>query len=171
MGTPCPRKLHRRGFYGRYRTADSAHHDAVVDCYRCPLSGRTFSVVPEGMMPYRPLPAEQAASYADQQALGELPRDCQTREPVIAGSAAQRRSWQSFWAAFNVHAVILASLSGTDLASKPAAVWKALRHPGPDHTRRPASAILGSLHGHQTSLAKSYLSLRPWWEGGLARGP
>ena len=122
-------------------------------------------------MPYRALPAEQAASYADQQALGELPGDCQAREPVIAGSAAQRRSWQGFWAAFGAHALVLAGLSRIDLASKPAAVWKALRHPGPGGTRRAAAAILGCLHGHRTSLTKSYLSLKPWWDGGLARGP
>jgi hypothetical protein len=121
------------------------------------------------MMPYRALPSEEAASYADQQSADQLPP--QTAEFVVAGSRAQRRSWQSFWAAFSAHAFILAGLCGVDLSSNPETVWRALRYSTPERARRKAADILVSLRKQSTSFTKSYLSLKPWWEGGLARGP
>ena len=165
MGTPCPGKLQRRGGYWRYESAKSKERDAFTYCFRCPLSGRCFSVIPEGMMPYRPLRAEEAGAYADQQSQSSHGPE----ETVIADEGAQRRSWQSFWSAFSTHAVILAGIFGIDLASAPAEVWKTLR--GRGDKRRWVEAILIELHTHQTSLVKSYLSHKPWWAGGLARGP
>jgi hypothetical protein len=67
MDTPCPRCLHFHDIYARFRSADSIEKDAVVFCFRCPLCGAHFSVIPEGMMPYRPLPVDDAQRYGDQQ--------------------------------------------------------------------------------------------------------
>lgn len=164
MGTPCPRKLQRKGGYWRYHSAQSDERDALVECYRCALSGRCFSVIPEDMMPYRALRAEEAGAYADQQSqCGDGPE-----QMVIAKSGRQRRVWQSFWSAFSAHALLLAGILGEDLASSPVDVWQVLRGRG---EQRRVGAILIGLHAHQTSLTKSYLSLKPWWAGGLARGP
>lgn len=165
MDTPCPRKLHRKAFYWRYGSADSVEKDVPVDCFRCPLCRRCFSVIPEGMMPYRPLPSAAAAAYADQQS-GLI----DIAETVAAQSARQRRSWQSFWGAFVIHAIVLAGILGIDLNSKPPVIWKALRH-RKNGNSTPASAILIELHAWRTSFTFSYLSLKPWWDGGLARGP
>lgn len=165
MGTPCPRKLQRKGGYWRYRSAQSEERDALVECYRCPLSGRCFSVIPEDMMPYRPLSAEEVGAYADQQ--GQCGYGAE--QMIIATSGRQRRGWQGFWSAFSAHALLLAGILGVDLASGPAEVWQALR--GQGEQRRRVGAILIGLHAHQTSLTGSYWSLKPWWAGGLARGP
>ncbi len=74
MGTPCPCTLHRKDFYWRYRHANSMEKDVLVECLRCPLSSRCFSIIPEGMMPYRSLPSSEAGTYANHQS-GLLPRE------------------------------------------------------------------------------------------------
>jgi hypothetical protein len=172
MGTACPGKLQRRGGYWRYGSSESEEQDTLVLCYRCPLSGRCFSEIPEGMMPYRALEVEEAGAYADQQSQGDS-FQCDSgsveKVMVIANGASQRRSWQSFWSAFGAHAMILAGMMGIDLGSNPDEVWRTLR--GSGNNRRSVGAILIELHSYQTSLTKSYLSLKPWWAGGLARGP
>jgi hypothetical protein len=73
-------------------------------------------------------------------------------------------SLQRFWAAFGIHAAILAAILGDPLDSSPASVWRSLRQ-----RWGTATDILIALHAHHTSLTNSYLSIKPWWLGGLAR--
>lgn len=56
--------LHRHGRYCRYARAGG---DALVQVQRfiCPRCGRTTSVIPEGMFPYRSVPVEKFQQHMD----------------------------------------------------------------------------------------------------------
>jgi hypothetical protein len=169
MGTPCPRRVHLHQYYFRYFTTCAIERFAVTACFRCPLCFAHFSVIPAGMMPYRPLSAGDAQRYADQRSRlnilstdPPLPaEDCRHFSP----NDSHRANLQRYWTAFCCHSLFLAGILGIALDSEPAFVWRTLRH-----RWGTSIGIHRALRAHHTNLTKSYLSLKPWWLGGLARG-
>ena len=177
LGVSCPRSLQRHGCYLRYYSPDSTEKDAIVLDYHCEVCHAHFSVIPENMAPYRRVPSDLAQRYGDQQSrcdseASQLPLEDENPEHLIPNSPHQRRTLQSHWQAFTQHALILVGLLSIALDSSPELIWRKLRqHP---HLSPPAArsvrSILLALNIYQTALTKSYLSLKPWWQGGLARG-
>ena len=160
--------LERCGCYLRFYSADSEERDAIVLDFRCEVCRAHTSVIPENMSPYRRLPSSHAQHYGDQQsrldpASAKVPLDDEDTEYLFP-QGRQRRIMQSFWSAFCLHAIYLAGNYGFQLDSSPESVWRQLRQAGT------VRKVLVALAGHQTSLTKNYLSLKPWWQGGLARG-
>lgn len=58
-------KLHSNGSYQHYRGTEGRKL-VEVKCYRCPRCGHTWSVIPEGMMPYRSMPVSRCEELLDE---------------------------------------------------------------------------------------------------------
>jgi hypothetical protein len=121
------------------------------------------------MQPYRSETVEDAQRFGDQRSRLNLPDDApellDENKEHLSLPCQQRDSLQRFWEVYGIHAFVLAGILGMAPNSPPSTVWRALR------TRwGTLSDVLIALHAHHTSLTKSYLSLKPWWLGGLARG-
>jgi hypothetical protein len=163
MGVRCPRILHIHEYY--FRNGG----DFIVPCFQCPLCFSSSSAIPKGLQPYRSEIVEDAQRFGDQRSRLNLPDDApelpgENKEPLSI-HVEQRDSLQRFWEIFGIHAFFLSGILGIAPNSPPSTVWRALR------TRwGTLSDVLIALHAHHTSLTKSYLSLKPWWLGGLARG-
>lgn len=167
MDTSCPGKVHLHQYYFRNCIADG-EREVVTACFRCSLCFAHFSVIPAGMMPYRPVASDDAQRFADQRSRLHIP---DSEPPLPAENVSHfsprpdfREMLQSFWSAFSFHSLIPAGILGIALDSSPATVWRTLRH-----RYGTISDVYRALQAHHTSLTKSYLSLKPWWLGGLAR--
>jgi hypothetical protein len=176
LGVGCPQFLERCGCYLRFYSADSVEKDAVVLDFRCEVCCAHFSVIPENMEPYRRVPSDIAQRYGDQQSrfdsgASQLPLDDEVPEPFFP-AGRQRPILQSYWLAFEKQSVVLAGIHGFPLDCSPEMIWRQLRqkpYASPPASRC-VSSILLDLRTHHTALTKCYLSLKPWWQGGLARG-
>lgn len=120
------------------------------------------------MMPYRPDAVEDAQQFGDQRSRLNLPDDApelpgENKEPLSIHDE-HRDSLLRLWEIFGTHAFFLAGILGIAPNSPPSTIWRHLRHKWGT-----LSHVLIALHAHHTSLTKSYLSLKPWWLGGLAR--
>lgn len=58
--------LHKHGIFTRWRGVDGACSE-LVQRYICPRCRRTWSVIPQGMMPYRSIEVERFEELADSQ--------------------------------------------------------------------------------------------------------
>ena len=68
---PCPgevreglKKVHRHGSYERYRKPEGAEKIAIP-VFRCVLCGQYLSVLPDDMLPYRPIGVEKVEQHLD----------------------------------------------------------------------------------------------------------
>lgn len=68
-------KVHRNGGYHRYRGADGAER-VWVEQFLCVRCGQTFTVVPDDMLPYRPIEVGKLERWLDAayQATTEVPK-------------------------------------------------------------------------------------------------
>lgn len=78
--------MHKHGSYERYRKPDGVEKIAI-EVFRCVLCGQYLSVLPDDMLPYRPIGVEEVeqhfdAEYADGKELSsltEIEKGCLTR--------------------------------------------------------------------------------------------
>lgn len=156
-------RLQRHGRYERYGEA-SGERRVIVERFLCPRCGRTWSVIPDGMLPYRSLGVARFEGYLDAEngvagegarppPAPEIERGCirrarkilSERTNFLCGLLGQQMPW----------------LENKDFGC----FWRALRKLGPltDMLARLAREF-------KTSLLGCYRSFRPHWERATSSG-
>ncbi len=150
----CPhcgqRGLHRHGAYQKHSKVDGlADEDQkTIQRYLCPLCGRTCSVLPDDMLPYRPISAKLTQAWFDAAVRGD------TGPPVTEKEGGcLRRAFKRFTERV---APLTAILGQMIRVIKPTAqkLWQALRTFGNlrDILRLLAQKFNTSLLGHYRCL-------------------
>lgn len=144
------KKVHKHGSYERYRKPDGAEKIAI-EVFRCVLCGQYFSVLPDDMLPYRPIGVEKVEEHFDAQyAKGEGPQECTEVEKGCLTRAVK---------SFAQHTQSLCTKLGQIIEGiRPGAreLWRALRQFGglKDILRELAEKF-------KTSLLRDYACLKP----------
>jgi len=145
MGTPCPRKVQRRGCYG------TKSSEMPTFCFRCTLCDKLFSVRPKGQLPHQSKSAEQIAQCIENTL--SVPDNANNK------SAPDKRWQRRAFNAFESQRMLLAALFSMNLDSSAKDVW--------DHLKRRhgnTQSIVEELHrASGLSLTGTYRCLRPWW--------
>ena len=161
-GRECPecggsQILHKHGIYWRHRGVEGDER-VQVQRYLCPRCGHTWSVIPEGMMPYRSLEVARLEELADERfglagggarpppatekEEGSIRRACKVlskRIPFLCGLLGQ----------------LMPVLGGADING----FWRAVRELGS------TKGILVRLaRDFKTALLGCYRNLRAFWE-------
>ena len=161
-GNACPicggcQKFHRHGVYRRYRGVEGGEV-VEVKRYLCPRCGRTWSVIPAGMMAYRSMEVERMEELADERfglADGSArPPPATEKEEGCIRRALKRLSKRiPFLCGLLGQQMPL--LVGGDIRG----FWRAMRELG---SSRDTLARLA--RDFKTSLLGCYRSLRAFWE-------
>jgi ssDNA-binding Zn-finger/Zn-ribbon topoisomerase 1 len=161
-GKACPQcggciRLHKHGRYTRWRGVDGAQAVEVVR-YICPRCRHTWSVIPEGMMPYRSLPVERFEQLTDKHfgLAGEDPRPPPATEKE---DGCIRRAIKKL----SIRIPFLCGLLGQQLPvfvnTDTCRFWQALRELGPT-----MNIMVQLACDFKTSLFGCYRSLRAFWQ-------
>ena len=161
-GNECPicggcQKFHRHGVYRRYRGVEGGEVVEVTR-YLCPRCGRTWSVIPAGMQPYRSLEVARLEQLCDEEfgltGRGARPPPATEKEEGCIRRALKKLSKRiPFLCGLLGQQVPL--LGSGDICG----FWRAMRELG--STR----GILARLaRDFKTSLLGCYRSLRSFWE-------
>ncbi|MFN2352717.1 MAG: DUF6431 domain-containing protein [Kiritimatiellia bacterium] len=72
----CPhcgrRKMHRHGHYWRYAPVDDRHGERIsIPRFFCRFCARTCSILPDHLLPYRPVRVERLQSFLDAELGGD----------------------------------------------------------------------------------------------------
>lgn len=135
-----------------------------VKRYRCPRCGRTWSVVPKDMLPYRPLGISRLEALMDQR-FGLA--DGGTRPPpaTVIEEGCIRRACKGVSERMTYLCGLLGQQMPLPAGKDIGWFWRALRKLGP------TEEILARLaRDFKTSLLGCYRSLRPHWERDAAPG-
>jgi hypothetical protein len=150
-------KLHRHGGYERYR-GTKARAQVRVHRYLCPRCGKTWSVIPQDMLPYRPLEISRLEALMDERfglaggsarpppateiEVGCIRRTCKRvseRMAFLCGLLGQQ----------------MPLLAGKDIGW----FWRSLRKLGPTE-----GTLARFIRDFKTSLLGCYRSLLPHWQ-------
>lgn len=143
--------INRHGHYMRHGDCDSLVPLERILRFLCLPCGRTISVLPDRMLPYRPISASLVEANFDAKA------NDQPEPPITEKeNGCLKRAWKRFGRRLDAHASALGQLVQTrNLAAKP--VWLQLRRLG----SLPEILLLLS-RSFNTSLLLDYQCLRPW---------
>jgi hypothetical protein len=145
-------KVHVHGSYERYANCDN-HEKEDIPVFLCVPCGRTISVLPDHMLPYRAVGVWRVEKHFDAQA-----NPSQT--PAPAATEKEKGCLKRAWARFQQRVAPLSATLGQMIqAVKPTAaqLWKQLRRQG-----NLAAILLKLAQPFNTSLLHHYLCLRPW---------
>jgi len=150
-------RLQCHGGYERYRDVDG-EEKVKVSRYLCPRCGRTWSVIPAGMLPYRSIGAECLERHLDEQSAmageGARPPPAPEIERGCIRRASERLSERTNF---------LCGLLGQQMPllenKELGCFWRALRKLGPLE-----DMLVRLAREFKTSLLGCYRSLRPHWE-------
>jgi hypothetical protein len=152
----CPvdgdHKIHRHDTYERYGDLNEITPPVVIIlrflCVRC---GRTISVLPDDLMPYRAIPVPLAEKYFDARANG-------TPEPPA--TEKEKGCLKRAWACFSQRVGPMIAVLGQMISRvKPCAteLWQELRQWGNLQV-----ILLQLAEPFKTSLLGDYSCLKPW---------
>lgn len=143
------KKVHKHSSYKRYRKPEGGEK-VTIDVFRCILCGQYFSVLPDDMLPYRPIGVEKVEQHFDAQyAEGKEP-ECTEIEKGCLERAVK---------SFVQHTQSLCNKLGQIVERiRPGTreLWRGLRRLG---GLREILRILAE--DFKTSLLRDYLCLRP----------
>lgn len=144
--------IYVHGSYARYGDCDGDTKDLNIPRYLCGRCGRTISVLPDDVLPYRAVRTDKVEKHF-QARVDETPPPAATEKE----KGCLKRAWRSF----ERHTTKLAAVLGQIIARvKPndgADLWKQLRQLGN------LEVILNLLADRfKTSLLRGYLCLEPW---------
>ena len=152
----CPvdqdHKIHCHAAYERYGDLNDQKPQVVVILrFLCVPCGHTISVLPDKMLPYRPIPVPLVEKHFDALA---------NATPPPAATPKEKGCLKRAWACFTGRVGALCAVLGQMIeAVQPSAtaLWKQLRQWGNLPT------ILRQLsEPFKTSLLRDYLCLKPW---------
>jgi hypothetical protein len=152
----CPVDLkhcvHRHGAYRRYGDCEEGEPSIEVLRYLCYLCGHTISVLPDGMLPYRPLRAELVEGHFDARAEGRS----EAAEAPEKQSGCLKRAWRRFTRRLDALASVLGQIVQIRQADAKR-IWRQLRRLG---NLREILRFLAEKF--KTSLLGDYRCLEPW---------
>ena len=144
-------KIHSHGHYCRHGNCDSLIPLEVILRFLCVFCGRTISVLPDYLPPYRPISVPKIEQYFDAKTSGQPPAPATENE-----SGCLKRAWVRFTQRTAALAATLGQMVQLVLP-EPKPIWLQLRRWGN------LSKILHLLgRSFNTSLLHDYLCLRPW---------
>ena len=143
--------MHHHGAYYRYANCDDLEKSVEVLRYRCCRCGRTISVLPDEMLPYRPLGTKLVEEHFDAQA-GEQ-AEAQLTEKEMG---CLKRAWHRFTQRLNAITFVLGQMMQIRL-SDAKLIWVQLRRLG---NLKVILRLLG--RKFKTSLLGDYQCLKPW---------
>lgn len=147
-------KVYAHGFYQRlanYLIALVAVH-LRIPRWLCVTCGRTFSVLPADLLPYRQVPVSAVQEYFDAQA-----QEAATPAASVLKEGCLKRAWLRFTLRLTALADDLGQLMQREDLADAKHFWQGLRRWGSlEQILRVLSADF------QTSLLQDYLCLRPW---------
>lgn len=143
--------INSHGHYMRHGDCDSLDPLERILRFLCLPCGRTISVLPDHLLPYRPISASLVEANFDARA------NHQPEPPVTEKeNGCLKRAWKRFGRRLDAHATALGQIVQTrNLAAKP--FWRQLRRLG----NLPDILLLLS-RSFNTSLLHDYHCLRPW---------
>lgn len=143
--------VNNHGHYLRYADCDSLVPLERILRFLCRPCGRTISVLPDSVLPYRPISTSLVEANFDAQA------QAQPEPPVTEKeSGCLKRAWKRFQRRLVAHATALGQIVQIrDAAAKP--VWLQLRRLG-----NLPEILLRLSRSFNTSLLHDYRCLRPW---------
>lgn len=161
-GSDCPQcngstRLHRHGSFTRWRGVDGTRPE-VVQRYLCPQCRRTWSVIPEGMMPYRSIEVERFEQLADSQLACD---DTEPRPPppTQKEEGCIQRALNKLPERIPLLCRLLGQQMPPPLGLDLASFWRALRK-----LASTSKILLRLARDFRTSLLRCYRSLLPHWK-------
>ncbi len=152
----CPgdakHSVHRHGAYYRYGNLEEEEKSIETLRYLCYPCQRTVRVLPDEMLPYRPLTTELVEEYFDAKA-GEQPQRAQIAEKE---SGCLKRAWHRFTQRLAALAAVLGQIVQIR-ESDAKRIWQQLRRLG---NLREILRFLA--RKFKTSLLGDYPCLKPW---------
>ena len=146
--------IHRHGHYDRYGDCHCPEGvGALVRIFRflCPPCGHTISVLPEDMLPYRPISAPKVQEHFDAKTSDVPPPPATEKE-----SGCLKRAWERFTRRTTALAATLGQMMQL-VFPEPKLTWLQLRRWG---NLSDILLLLG--RPFNTSLLLDYRCLRPW---------
>ena len=150
------RTLWYNGKYQRRYGADGAK-EVTVRCFRCPQCGLTWSVIPEGMLPYRNLPVARFEELMDAELAGEGARP----PPTVNEKSSVRRACKNLSQRLSLLCVLLGQQMPLEANTDLVCFWRALRKLGPT-----GDILVCLARDFKTSLLACYRSLQAHWARG-----
>ena len=157
----CPqcaggRKLWYNGKYPRRYGADG-NKQVSVRCFRCPQCGLTWSVIPEGLLPYRNLPVARFEELMDAELAGEGARP----PPTVNEKSSVRRAYKNLSRRLSFLCGLLGQQMPLEANTDLVCFWRALRKLGPT-----GDILVCLARDFKTSLLACYRSLQAHWARG-----
>jgi hypothetical protein len=144
--------IHDHGAYWRYANCDDLEKAIKVLRYLCYRCGHTISVLPDEILPYRPLKTELVEEHFDTRS-GEQPEEVELTEKE---SGCLKRAWHRFTRRLNALTSVLGQMMQIRL-SDAKLIWIQLRRLG---NLKVILHLLG--RKFKTSLLGDYRCLKPW---------
>jgi len=142
--------VHVHGHYDRWANCDDAKREDIPR-WLCVPCGHTISVLPEGMLPYRPISVPLVQAHFDAKASGQ---------PEPAVTEKERGCLKRAWHRFTRRLAALTAVLGQIMQirkSDAKQTWLRLRRLG-----NLEAILLRLARPFNTSLLHDYLCLRPW---------
>ena len=118
----CPKRLHRHGCYERFKNPSGEELRSIARFY-CSDCGHTVSVIPEEVLPYRPVQAHRVQAHFDQKAeVGTGPDP----PPSITEAGCLERAWSRFAARSATLRHVFGQLLPATIQN-PSHLWKEMR--------------------------------------------
>jgi hypothetical protein len=143
--------IHHHGCYSRYANCKDEQKEAI-DRFLCPPCGRTISVLPDHLLPYRAVGVPLVAKHFDAQA--------DPVQPPPPATEKEKGCLKRAWDRFAQRRIALATRLGQMMqmrANAPKLFWSALRRWGNLET-----ILLRLAEPFKVSLLGDYLCLQPW---------
>ena len=150
------RTLWYNGKYPRNHGADGAKQ-VSVRCFRCPQCRKTWSVIPEGMLPYRNLPVARFEELMDEQLAGGGARP----PPTVNEKSSVRRAYKNLSQRLSFLCGLLGQQMPLEAKTDLGCFWRALRKLGPT-----GDILVRLARDFKTSLLACYRSLQAHWARG-----
>jgi hypothetical protein len=151
----CPldptHKVHRHGHYQRYGDCDGLQPLERILRFLCLLCGRTISVLPDHLLPYRAIAVPKVQEHFEARASERPPPPVTEKE-----KGCLKRAWERFTRRTTAFAATLGQMVQLVLR-EPKPIWFQLRRWG---NLAEILRLLG--RSFNTSLLHDYLCLRPW---------
>lgn len=143
--------VHRHGHYKRHADCGTLVPLERIARFLCLPCGRTISVLPDHLLPYRPVSASKVQEHFDAKASDRQPPSATEKE-----SGCLKRAWERFARRTTALAATLGQMVQL-VIPEPKPIWRQLRRWGNlPHILRLLSRPFN------TSLLHDYRCLRPW---------
>lgn len=150
------RRLWSNGGYHRNR-GPAGSDQVFVSCYVCGQCGLTWSVIPEGMLPYRNLPVARLEELMDAKFVSEEAHP----PPTVLEESSVGRACENLSERLSYLCSLLGQQMPLEATTDLGCFWRALRKLGST-----GDILIRLARDFKTSLLMCYRSLQPHWARG-----